>query len=451
MESMDYIEPDVSENYKYLQEHNTSTTEQLAQQPPQFQPVQEQQQRPRREVVPKVPPQEPLGTTTKAIPLRPPPGLEQVPVQPPLGTTSKAPPAKAPPIAPPPQPGQPQPLAGPQQHRPVGKHYNPARPRPQQAGAILEQPTDMTTDNNDTEIDPYNCYNPTMETKVLHFVVNEDKKKKLLQQELMLDHAVLLPSYHYHDNIEQYDKQEVLTAMKKDLDKLRQKDMYEECDKSTLTPEQLRKVFKTHWVVGDRPDPTTTATATATTGEVHASELRARFVAKGYSQHADDPMVECYAATPSSTSLKALTATRNTTRSSNYMPRHLYSLHQHTTTTNRRNLRPTSRVVLQQPNNTMEIKEGNVRTTYIPKVVATTLGGSTTPTNLRQCKADRCLWTTPGLGVLIYADDLLLVGETTRIQQFISTLKATFTLKHVTTLSKEQDVRFLGKRLHTTS
>ena len=27
------------------------------------------------------------------------------------------------------------------------------------------------------------------------------------------------------------------------------------------------------------------------------------------------------------------------------------------------------------------------------------------------------------------------------------TRKATFTLKHVTTLSKEQDVRFLGKRL----
>ena len=90
---MDYIEPDVSENYKYLQERNTSTREQLAQQPPHFQPAQEQQPQPprqRREVVPKVPPQEPLGTTAKALPLRPPPGLEQVPVQPPLGTTSKS-------------------------------------------------------------------------------------------------------------------------------------------------------------------------------------------------------------------------------------------------------------------------------------------------------------------------------------------------------------------------
>ena len=75
------------------------------------------------------------------------------------------------------------------------------------------------------------------------------------------------------------------------------------------------------------------------------------------------------------------------------------------------------------------------------------LGAVLRQQNLRQCKADRCLWTTPGLGVLIYVDDLLLVGETTKIQQFIATLKATFTLKHVTTLSKEQDIRFLGKRL----
>ena len=121
------------------------------------------------------------------------------------------------------------------------------------------------------------------------------------------------------------------------------------------------------------------------------------------------------------------------------MPQYLYSLHQHTTTAYRLDLRPTtSRVVLQHPYNTMETKEGHIRTTNKSEALATTFGG---------CKPDRCLWTTPGLGVLIYVDDLLLFGETTKIQLFISTLKATFTLKHVTTLSKGQDVRFLGKRL----
>ena len=415
MESMDYIEPDVSENYKYLQEHNTSTREQLAQQPPQFQPVQEQQhqpQRQRREVVPKVPPEEPLGTTTKALPLRPPPGLEQVPAQPPLGTTSTAPPVKAPPTAPPPKPAQPQPVDGPQQHRPVGKHYN--RPRPQQAGAVLQQSTD-NIDNSDAEVDPYNCYNLTMETKVLHFAVNEDKKEKRLQQELMLDHAVPLPSYHYHDNIEQYDKQEVLTAMKKELDKLRQKDMYEECDKSTLTPEQLRKVVKTRWVVGDRPDPTTTAT----TGEVHASELRACFVAKGYSQYVDDPMVECYAATPSSASLKtllllgihALTSLQPSSTHHYHLQKKSTSNHQQNGTTTPLQLYGASR------RRCMDYVAS-------PKLWQQHLGEVLRQQNLRQCKADRCLWTTPGLGVLIYVDDLLLVGEPTRIQHFITTLKA---------------------------
>ena len=100
----------------------------------------------------------------------------------------------------------------------MGKHYN--RPRPQQAGAILQQATDMNADNDDNEVDSYNCYNLTVETKVLHLAVNEDKKEKLLQQELMLDHAVLLPSYHYHDNIERYSKKAVLKAMKKELDSI---------------------------------------------------------------------------------------------------------------------------------------------------------------------------------------------------------------------------------------
>ena len=88
-------------------------------------------------------------------------------------------------------------------------------------------------------IDAYDCYNLTWETNILHLAVNEDKKEGQLQQELILDHAVLLPSNNYHDNLEQHDKLGVLTFMKKELDKLRQKYMYEERDKSTLSQEQL--------------------------------------------------------------------------------------------------------------------------------------------------------------------------------------------------------------------
>ena len=65
-----------------------------------------------------------------------------------------------------------------------------------------------------------------------------------LQQELMFDHTVLLLSYHYHNNIELYDKEFVLKAMKKEINKLRDKDMYEEVDMSTLSQDQLRRVSK---------------------------------------------------------------------------------------------------------------------------------------------------------------------------------------------------------------
>ena len=43
-------------------------------------------------------------------------------------------------------------------------------------------------------IDAYDCYNLTMETNILHLAFNEDKKERQLQQELTLDHAVLLPT-----------------------------------------------------------------------------------------------------------------------------------------------------------------------------------------------------------------------------------------------------------------
>ena len=197
-------------------------------------------------------------------------------------------------------------------------------------------------------------------------------------------------------------------------------------------------------MVGDRLDPTTTAT----TGEVHASELRARFVAKGYNQHINDPM-ECYAATPSSTSLKTLlllgilqghqtTCLDINTAFINTPP---------LPTTEEIYVQPPAEWYYNSPTTLWRLKKAMYGLRTSPKLWQQHLGEVLRQQNLRQCKADKCLWTTPRLGVLIYVDDLLLVGEPTRIQQFIATLKATFTLKHVTTLSKEQGVRFLGKRL----
>ena len=114
-------------------------------------------------------------------------------------------------------------------------------------------------------------------------------------RELSLEKVVLLPSYHCHDNIEQYDPQEVLAAMKKEID-IYDKNIYVDCSESQLSAQQPRKIVKTTWAIADRPDA-----STATSGE-----LRARFVAKGCSQQVHNPMVDAYAATPSNTSLKTI-------------------------------------------------------------------------------------------------------------------------------------------------
>ena len=80
-----------------------------------------------------------------------------------------------------------------------------------------------------------------------------------------------------------------------------------------------------------------------------------------------------------------------------------------------------------------------------PKLWRLHLGRVLQQQGLRQCKTDRCLYTTTGLGV-VYVDDLLLAGDTTKIEGFITTLKATFTLKHVTT----KICSFLEKETRTT-
>ena len=69
---------------------------------------------------------------------------------------------------------------------------------------------------------------------------------------------------------------------------------YEPVSKSSFTPQQLKQVIQTRWVVQPRPSQ-----------EGEAS-LKARFVAKGFQQQILDPSLETYASTPSHLSLRIL-------------------------------------------------------------------------------------------------------------------------------------------------
>ena len=82
--------------------------------------------------------------------------------------------------------------------------------------------------------------------------------------------------------------------------------------------------------------------------------------------------------------LEDTTATRSTTRTSDYMPRHLYSLlNTPLPPTEEIYVQPPAEWYYNSPTTLWKLKKAmyrDVRTTYKPKVVATTLGGSTTST-----------------------------------------------------------------------
>ena len=65
----------------------------------------------------------------------------------------------------------------------------------------------------------------------------------------------------------------------------------------------------------------------------------------------------------------------------------------------------------------------------------------------KQSCADRCLFTSNDIALLIYVDDVLIIGTSSATSDFLQKLEHQFSLKHVTHLTQSQDLKFLGKRL----
>ena len=97
---------------------------------------------------------------------------------------------------------------------------------------------------------------------------------------------------YYEDDLSLYPEDEIKKAMLKEVENLQ--GTYDPVPKSSFTPQQLKHVIQTGWVVQTRP---------AQEGE---ASLKARFVAKGFKKQILDPSLETYASTPSHLSLRIL-------------------------------------------------------------------------------------------------------------------------------------------------
>ena len=67
--------------------------------------------------------------------------------------------------------------------------------------------------------------------------------------------------------------------------------------------------------------------------------------------------------------------------------------------------------------------------------------------NLKQLKVDRCVYIGDRVAILVYVDDILVIGEPSSCQNLISKINDIFELKHVSKLGVHQDLKFWGHRL----
>eukprot|EP00971_Amphidinium_carterae_P349187 6490888-Amphidinium_carterae.2 len=64
---------------------------------------------------------------------------------------------------------------------------------------------------------------------------------------------------------------------------------------------------------------------------------------------------------------------------------------------------------------------------------------------LRQLRSDQCVYYKDDITVMVYVDDLLLIGKDDKVKDFLTRLEKQLQLKHVTKLQREQPLVFLGR------
>eukprot|EP00971_Amphidinium_carterae_P236043 4684832-Amphidinium_carterae.1 len=82
-----------------------------------------------------------------------------------------------------------------------------------------------------------------METGVLHLSTNEDAEEK----KLSLDNMIL--QNWYDDDNEDYDAYELKTAIKEEHDALQKTEVFTRVKAKDYTPQQLKEVIQTKWVI----------------------------------------------------------------------------------------------------------------------------------------------------------------------------------------------------------
>ena len=332
----------------------------------------------------------------------------------PMFKQQAAPLASSPLQGPPPKiQAAPIPHAPPAVHRPAGKRYNqpcgPPPPRPQAANLIDlpqpgEHPAALGPDLVDISVD----------SGILQVAVNIDQSEQQLQEDLIRQ-AVEFQAF-YEDDLSQYTSEDIETAIASELHSLGKKNIYGEVDIDSLTAEQRRHIIKTRWVIRPRTFCTSVDAIEDTSGP-----LKARFIAKGYSQHVSDHIKETFAATPSSTSLRTLLL---------HAVLHQYQVTSCDISSAFLNtpieedifVQPPPEVYQDRPQVVWKLHRALYGLRTSPKMWQEHLHATLQGIGLHQLKSDRCVWVKKNIIVLAYVDDLLIAGTSRDTTSFLAQL-----------------------------
>ena len=131
----------------------------------------------------------------------------------------------------------------------------------------------------------------SVDSSILQVATNIDSVEQQLQEDLVKQ--TVEPQDFYEDDLSQYTSDDIKVVIASDLHSLGKKNIYGEVDIDSLTGEHRRHIIKTRWVIRHRLSSTSIDDIDDTAGP-----LKARFVAKGYSQHIEDYVRQMFAATP---------------------------------------------------------------------------------------------------------------------------------------------------------
>ena len=157
-------------------------------------------------------------------------------------------------------------------------------------------------------------------------------------------------------------------------------------------------------------------------------------------------MVNTCAATPSSTSLKTIVLLGDARRTPDYQLRHIDSFYKTPLLESEETyIQPPQEWYNDSPGVVWRLKHAMYGLRASPRLWQLRLCRVLKQQGLVQRKSDRFLFASLQLIVQVYVDDLLLIACPTTMDRIVWQLKETLTLKHATTLSLTQDIRFLGE------